>query len=221
VTVAVIAAIRFYREGLARLFADRDGFELAGSLSGPVTGPVTGSVTAPARIRELDPDVVLMALDSPGAVDLVRDVVAAAPRSRVVALGISDDDGRVVALAEAGVAGYVDVDAGASEVVAVVASVARGEMPCSPRIGAVLLQRVAVLARSHAEPPPPPAPVLLTAREREIFALIGRGLSNKEVARDLCIELSTVKNHVHHVLEKLGVSRRGDAVMLLRNRAQI
>ena len=62
-----------------------------------------------------------------------------------------------------------------------------------------------------------PAQPHLTLREREIVALVGRGLSNKEIARELCIELPTVKNHVHRILDKLGVSRRAEAAALVGN----
>lgn len=212
IAVVVMARIRFYREGLSRLFAELGGFSVVGSLQTP-----SG---ASAAIRELDPDVVLLALDGEVDVGLVREIVREAPRSRLVTLGITDDDTRIVALAEAGVCGYVGVDAGSKELVSIVTSVARGEALCSPRVTAILLRRVATLARSQAEEAPAPRSTV-TSREREIFTLIARGLSNKEIARDLCIELSTVKNHVHNVLEKLQVPGRAEAVALLRRRAEL
>ena len=92
------------------------------------------------------------------------------------------------------------------EAVRVLKSVVCGESPCSPRTAAALLRQVAVLS-AQREPPGPPDG--LTARERQVAGLIARGRSNKEIARELCIEVSTVKNHVHHMLEKLGVPRPG------------
>jgi len=95
----------------------------------------------------------------------------------------------------------------------VVSAAVRGELPCSPRIAGGLLRRVTALA---AERWSREEPYRLTAREAEIAQLIERGLSNKEIARTLCIEVSTAKNHVHSILEKLHVHRRVEAAALLR-----
>jgi DNA-binding NarL/FixJ family response regulator len=98
----------------------------------------------------------------------------------------------------------------------VVRGVVRDELPCSPQIASTLLRRVGALA-SVAAPVEPRA--RLTSRELEIVHLIERGLSNKEIGRELCIEVATVKNHVHNVLEKLQVRRRTEAVARIRGRA--
>jgi DNA-binding NarL/FixJ family response regulator len=76
-----------------------------------------------------------------------------------------------------------------------------------------LVRRLAALAARVGGPAPP---ACLTAREQEVLHLLGEGLSNKEIGRRLCIELPTVKNHVHHVLEKLHVRRRAEAVAVVR-----
>jgi DNA-binding NarL/FixJ family response regulator len=122
---------------------------------------------------------------------------------------------QVVACAEAGIAGYVDRDASLRDLVATVRSVARGELLCSPRIAARLMRRVAELAD---QPRPPQTPAHLTRREREVVALIDEGLSNKEIAQRLNIELPTVKHHVHNVIEKLGVRSRLQAAAHVRRR---
>src|SRR6185312_10282258 len=94
---------------------------------------------------------------------------------------------RLVALAEAGIAGYVSREGSIDDLVAVIESVSRGEMLCSPRMAATLLRRV---------------------------TLIAEGLTNKEIARRLCIELPTVKNHLHAIFARLDVSRRSEASAL-------
>ncbi len=199
--------MRFYRDGLAELFASRPDFTVAATAAGQAEGL--------ERIRELVPDIVLLAVGPAPGAPLVREIVASAPETRIVMVGIADDDPEVLPLAEAGVAGYVTTDASAEEVVGVVESVARGEALCSPRIAAALLERVATLAREQR---PQSGHAALTAREQEIVALIDQGLSNKEIARGLRIEVTTVKNHVHNILEKLNVTRRGEAAALLRRR---
>jgi DNA-binding NarL/FixJ family response regulator len=135
------------------------------------------------------------------------------PGLKVIALGIDELESEVIRWAEAGIDGLVSRQASLEDLMATVDSVAQGETLCSPRMTAALLRHVGVLARergsSRATSP-------LTAREREIAGLIDEGLSNKEIAQRLCIELATVKNHVHNLLEKLGVRRRGEAAAAWR-----
>jgi two-component system, NarL family, nitrate/nitrite response regulator NarL len=206
VRLAVVARVRFYRDGLAALFRDLTDFTVIATAAAPAD--------ALACVRAHRPEIVLLGIGPGTGVGLVQDILDEAPETRVVALDIADDDPEVLPLAEAGVAGYVTIDASADEVVSVVESVAHGDALCSPRIAALLLRRVAVLSAPRAAP----AGRLgaLTPREREIVALIGDGRSNKEIARSLCIEVATVKNHVHNILEKLQVTRRGEAAALLR-----
>jgi DNA-binding NarL/FixJ family response regulator len=208
-TLVVIAPIRLYREGLVALFADRSDFEVAATAVAREDGL--------EEVQRNKPDVVLLAPIPGAGAPLVRELVATAPDARIVMLGITDDDPEVLPLAEAGVAGYVTTDASGDDIVLIVESVARGEMPCSPRLAATLLQRVATLAQERGTPGPLTS---LTAREREIVDLLGDGLSNKEIARDLQIEVTTVKNHVHHILEKLQVARRTDVATFARRRRE-
>ena len=211
ITLVVIAPVRLYREGLATLFAERDGFDVVATACAIDDGV--------ARVRETSPDVALVALGPGAGTELVRALATSAPGTRVVALGVADDDPDVLPLAEAGVAGYVTTEASGDEVVLVVESVTRAEMPCSPRIAAMLLSRVTSLAEQQRRERNVPGPDTLTMREREIVVLIGEGLSNREIAANLCIEVTTVKNHVHNILEKLHVSRRADAAAIVRQRA--
>src|SRR5262245_7016411 len=165
-----------------------------------------------ADLKALRPDVVL--LDAPPA-DLRARIVEMRDRTpglRVVALAVADEVESVTACAEAGVAGYVTWDASREDLVAVVESAVRGELRCSPEIAGRLLERLGALAAERDSSLPS---VRLTAREQEIVGLIRQDLSNKEIAGRLGIEVATVKNHVHNVLEKLNVHRRTQAARLL------
>jgi DNA-binding NarL/FixJ family response regulator len=108
--------------------------------------------------------------------------------------------------------GFVEREAELDELVASVECAARGEASFPPRIATTLLRRISSLAMRRASP----EPNSLTARERQIVQLIAEGLSNKEIGTRLFIEVATVKNHVHNILEKLQVKRRDDAVARLR-----
>jgi len=207
--VFVIAGVRFYRDGIAAALSADPRFTVAGS---------AGDVReAAARLDTLEPDVVLLDLAGADAPALVRSLLESAPSARVVALGVTEAEDDVLPLAEAGAAGYVTREGSVEDLLATVESVAAGEMICSPRITATLLRRVAMLARDRrAEEPGPERD--LTSRERQVVALIDEGLSNKEIALRLRIELATVKNHVHNILDKLHVRRRGEAAAAIRGR---
>jgi len=207
VRALVASDIRLYREGLADGLARSGRVEVAGTAADPAT---TVELT-----RELAPDLVLVDLVMAGWEDAVRAVVGAENGARVVVLGVREVEDDVIACAEAGVSGYVTREASLDELTDVVESVARGESPCSPRISALLLRRVAETAgRGRGVP----AAERLTRREAEIVGLIDEGLSNKQIAGRLSIEPATVKNHVHSILEKLQVERRAEAAARVRSR---
>lgn len=147
---------------------------------------------------------------------MVRAIAGTAPDVKVVALAVAETETEddIISCAEAGIAGYVPREGSGEDLLWTIEHVARGEAPCSPRIAATLLRRVAALAAERR--PASRGATGLTPRQRQIVGLIGQGLSNREIAQRLCIELSTVKNHVHSALEKLGTNRRAEAVALLR-----
>jgi two-component system, NarL family, nitrate/nitrite response regulator NarL len=200
----ILADIRIYRDGLAEILARRGGIKVVG------TAADLGS--ALAAISATRPEIALVDVAMPDGIAAVRSVLRAAPEVKVVALAVPDAEVNVIACAEAGVSGYVTRDESLDDVVEALESVTRGEMLCSPRMAATLLRRVTALAAGETGG----ARSRLTARELEIVELIDQGLSNKEIASRLFIELATVKNHVHNILEKLQVQRRSDAAAHLR-----
>ena len=114
--------------------------------------------------------------------------------------------------AEAGLDGFVSAEADIDELVATARTAVRGELLCSPRVAAILRRRITTLARDHTRD----ETARLTSREREVMGLVDAGLSNREVARQLRIEVSTVKNHIRSVFEKLDVRDRNEAAARLR-----
>ena len=205
VHVFIFGDIPVYREGLAAILS-KAGLHVVG----------TGYDLIEARetIAATTPDVVLADVagsDGVHALGRLRGVARGVP---IVAFGLYGEEEEVVACAEAGAEGYVTRDQNHRELIGVLETVSHGESPCSPRIAAALMRRVSVLASSR----PRPVDVQLTRRELEIAELVEAGLSNKEIAGRLVIEVATVKSHVHNILEKLQVGRRSDAAAWLRNR---
>jgi DNA-binding NarL/FixJ family response regulator len=203
--VLIASDIRLYREGLANALASRGSLAVVGTTSSPAE--------TLARLLELRRDALLQDMAMPDSLAVIRAAAEENPELRIIALSVGESDGDVLACVESGIAGYVTRGGSLDDLVQTLESAARGELQCSPRIAAALLKRLAVLAAGRAANP---GATLLTARERQIVSLIDEGLSNKEIARRLGVEVATVKNHVHNVLEKLHVTRRSAAAACVR-----
>ncbi len=204
VSVLVIADVRLYREGLVQAIGHREGVE--------VVGTAASSQDALLQFADLQPDVVLVDVTTTDDLAAIRGVLESVPNARVVAVASPETESDVIAYAEAGASGYVPRNGGIADLRAVITSAARGEALISPRVTAGLLRRLADLASADWRVAPAGR---LTPREAEILELIGQGLSNKQIAQRLSIAVSTVKNHVHSILDKLQVERRGEAVARL------
>jgi len=209
IRVVVVTDIRLYRDGLVRHLAEQPQFEVVGSAAGTVEGI--------RCVEEVRPDIVLMDLTLPDCHAAVRTIGRVAPVTRVVVLAMPEEEQDLVACAEAGVAGFVPREASLAELVAAVQRAARDEVLVPPGAASALLRRVAVLAATATGPV---GSALLTPRESEIALLIDEGKSNKEIAVGLGIEVATVKNHVHHILEKLKLHRRAEVPRMVRARAR-
>jgi DNA-binding NarL/FixJ family response regulator len=207
-TILIVSEIRLYREGLAELLSKRESIR--------VVGTVTRAEEALQLACELNPSVVVLDQALPESLLLSRTLRQVRPDIRVVALGVPDSEESVLVFAEAGVAGYVPRHGSVDDLVDAVQRAVRGELQCSPQLAGTLIRRLAWRAAAGGDFPGSP----LTARESEIVRLIDQGLSNKEIAVRLGIEVATVKNHVHNLLEKLRVHRRAEAAARLRGRDQ-
>jgi DNA-binding NarL/FixJ family response regulator len=205
VRVLVASDAPVYREGLERLLREFEEIVYVGAAS--------CAAEAADRVRHIEPDVVLLDMSMEEAFSAARKVAKTSKASRVVALGMAEAEADVIRCAEIGIAGYVTRGGSLSDIVAAIDAVARGEVHCSPRIAGSLYRRVGALSSRRRAAASPLSG--LTTREVQVWRMMRQGLSNKVISRRLGIELSTVKNHVHSILAKLGVHRRAEAVSLV------
>ena len=195
IRVLVVDDHPLFRDGLTGLLATVADVEVAGTAG--------DGDTAVRLAHELAPDVVLMDLNLPGmpGLEATRQIVATAPACRVLVLTMLADDTTVAAALRIGARGYLLKETGQDGVVAAIRTVASG--------GQVIGSGLS--AGSSGAPGAD-----LTARESEVLALLSRGLSNTEIARELDLSLKTVQNHVSHVLAKLQVRDRTQAALRMR-----
>ncbi len=211
IEIFVLVSVRLYRDGIAEALQQDRRFRVVGSAAS-----LDSARQALETFTEA-PDLALVDVDLAEGVDAARTLRSVWPGTTIVALAVRENDEDVVSWVEAGASGLVSREATLAELLDGVEAAARGEVFVSQPVAAALIRRVASVAgeRTVANG------TLLTRREREIVRLIGDGLSNKEIARSLQIELATVKNHVHNILEKLRVNRRTDAVAAARARGEL
>ena len=198
---------RVHREALAVALSQARGVRVLGTAS--------HREEILARLAEAPPDIVLVDFVMPEAASIVAEIRRRTPSVKVVAITLGETETEVIQLAEAGVAGYVLPDGSLDDLIIAVESAVRGELYCPPRVAFTLLRRVGAIALGSAtakQLDAAPSPVdELTGREREILQLVAQGMSNKQIARQLGIEVATAKNHVHNILRKLHVHRRIEA----------
>lgn len=199
--VLIVADVRLYREGLAASLANREHIL--------VVATSASRADAVAAVHELGPDVVVVDMATRDSLELIRDLRHEGTATKILAFAVQEVPSDILDCAEAGAAGYVTAEASVDELVAAIERIAREELVCSPLIAARLFGRMS--ERMVATTADTSQNRALTSRERQVLDFIRQGHSNKEIAQKLNIAEPTVKNHVHHVLEKLEVTTRGQA----------
>lgn len=176
---------------------------LTGQSDFEVVGQGSDGAQAVTMNAELRPDVILMDLRMPGmdGVTAIREIKAALPETNILVLTTYDSDVDIVRAVEAGATGYLLKDTPREELFRAVRSAAKGESVLAPAVAARLMTRMRAPAEEN-----------LTTREIEVLELVSKGNSNKQVARSLHISTATVKTHLIHIFDKLGVKDRTSAV---------
>jgi two-component system, NarL family, nitrate/nitrite response regulator NarL len=207
IRVLVVSENRVHGEGLALRLSVEPGIRALGPHESiRHTLPLASN-------REVD--VVLVdVVPTPDNQFELAAAVRSAPLVPFVTMAEADSEAEILAWAEAGASAIVDRKGSPLELTAVLEAAMRGEALCSPRVAGTLLRRVQTMARDRR---PADGTSRLTQRERDVLLLIGHGMSNKQIARHLGLQLPTVKNHIHNIFEKLEVSSRAMAVALVQS----
>lgn len=202
--VYIVSDVRLYREGLASCLGSHGELSVVGA---------GAAADVLLQLPLLAPEVLLLDVTTKDGLALPTAVASVAPKTRIVAFAVAEAAADVLACAEAGISGYIPKEASVEQVVAAVLGAVSGKLVCSPSITSMLFRRVAALS---AKAGPPVSLHCLTRREREIAELLASGLPNKEIARVLRLGPATIKNHVHNILQKLKLQRRGEISSVCR-----
>lgn len=211
IRVVVVDDHMLYRRGLEMVLGTEDDLLIVGEAANGVDAVETVAATRP--------EVVLMDIRMPGGdgIDACRRIRDLGLGARVIMITTSEDEQDLVAALRAGAKGYLLKDAPAEQIIDGIRAVCAGESLLSPALTSTLLAEFSALVGGETrEDPRPP----LTEREREVLGVLGEGLTNKEIAARLFISENTVKNHVHNLLEKLGLHSRTEAALFAVRREQ-
>ncbi len=206
--ILLISHVRVLRDALVSALQGVQGNQARGAFSRD---------TVEAAFMAFAPSLVVVDASHPEGATLVATARAHTPTASVVVLAAGERDEEFLAWADVGISGYLGLDTSADDLLSAVRRVGAGEVACPPRLTALLLNRFAGRSGERAER----AGIFsLTSREQEIAELLADGLSNKLIARHLCVALPTVKNHVHSILEKWDCRSRGEAAARYRRQDQ-
>ena len=204
--IIVLTPVRLLGEGLAACFSSRPDMR--------TLAVVNDLASLRDSLATMEVQVVL--IDVTQGVDLfdVRAIAAEWSDVALVALGLNEQRQEVIRCGRAGFAGYIARDASVDTLCKSLSEIAAGRLACPPEISGGLLR---ALFRKEPRSDESDSDLALTRRESEVLQLLGRGLSNKEIGRELSLSVATVKHHVHHVLEKLKLPRRAQAMRRVRD----
>jgi NarL family two-component system response regulator LiaR len=201
IRVLIVDDHQVVRQGLRFMLEQEDGIE--------VVGDCADGAAAIAAVKRLRPTVVLLDLFLPGqdGISVLTQIKQERPATEVLMLTSSTDDEHLLGALRAGALAYLRKTAGSEQIVGSVRAAARGESMLDPRIAARLVREIRTSAQRRA-------PLdLLSPREREVLAVLARGRSNRQIARELAITEETVKAHVSSILSKLHLADRTQAAI--------
>lgn len=218
ISVIIFSDIRIYCEGLSDVLSNIESIE--------VVGAERHFRDAIDKIDQVNPDVILLDMTMEGSCQIAQKIVQSSPQARIVALAAPVDKEKVLRCAEIGISGYVAREASLDELIEALKAATKGEYCYPPKFAAHIFNQFREVSKSPRHPDnhsdsieAEDLAVALTGREKQITQLLSEGLPNKQIARLLSIEVSTVKNHVHNILIKLHVKNRAQVASIFYHKA--
>ena len=212
IKVLLVIEVRLIANLFASVLEDESGIEVAGFVS--------NAEDATEFLQRQQVDVALVNADLPNqqALKFTHTAMECSPSTKVVILGLAEENQQdALRYIEAGACGYIVRDSSLKELIDVIRLAQKGEARVSTRMAGAMMERLFRLARVFsAVENKIDSDVRLTSRELEVLQFISEGLTNQEIASRLVVEVGTVKNHVHRILEKLALSRRTQAMYRAR-----
>ena len=206
--ILFVSHVQFLREGMMALLRGCNDIQAVSACS---------EESAVAVVRDTDLGLIVIDSSHPEAMTVVAAVRDHAPGIGVIVLAMREEDEDFLAWADTGICGYLGPESSTRDLIAAVRRAGAGEVVCSPRLTALLLNRLADRSTGRGSR----AGIhTLTLREREVVKLLADGLPNKLIARRLRVAVPTVKNHVHSILDKWDVRSRGEAAACYRQKMQ-
>ena len=211
IKVLLVIEVRLIADIFASVLEDEPNIEVAGYAS------TMEEALEFLQGQKADVALVSVGLPDQDALKLTRTIMENSPSTKVLALGLSEENHPdTLRYIEAGAVGYILKDSSLKELIEVIRLAQKGEAQVSTRMAGAMMVRLFRLARMFsAVENKIDEDVRLTSRELEVLQFISEGLTNQEIAARLVVEVGTVKNHVHRILEKLNVSSRQEAASYL------
>jgi DNA-binding NarL/FixJ family response regulator len=209
IRVYIVDDYRLFAEAIASLLDAREEISFMGLTVEPEE-VLEKAHTIPVDVMLIDAN--LKTTDAPL---LIQNIKKELLNVKMIVIGLEDESETILEFVEAGASGYVLRDVSFDQLLETIKDVYHERTPCSPQIAASAFARIRQLSREQYNQESLQR-VSLTPREKHILSLIATGLSNKEIARKLFISISTVKNHVHNLFEKLHVHYRCEAIRYAR-----
>lgn len=211
IKVLLVIEVRLIANIFTSVLENEPGIEVAGFAS------TLENALEFLQTQRVDVALVSAGLPDQDALKFAHTSMECSPSTKVLILGLSEENQHdTLRYIEAGAAGYILKDSSLKELIEVIRLAQKGEAQVSPRMAGAMMERLFRLARVFsAVEHKIDGDVRLTSRELEVLQFIGEGLTNQEIAAQLVVEVGTVKNHVHRILEKLDVSSRQEAASYL------
>jgi len=208
IRVLLVSEIGLVSNLIASVLEDESGLE--------VVGYAASTEEALGKMSGADVILISTRLPGDGALELTEAALERDASAKILVIGLRESEQEILKYVEAGVDGYVLRDNSVDTLLEKIRAAAHGRALVSPDIAYAIMSRLAELAQlfSRVETALDES-VELTPREQEVLDLVGEGLTNREIADRLYIEVGTVKNHVHNILQKLEVNSREDAAAYL------